>query len=152
VPPSLLLRARVYARRFDDANSCPGWYSESTLTTAATRIDPSIEAIGPVVEKRAYLVKADVDWYTRTAVAETTAAWTTRGTSTGCLPENEGSAYAVLLRGRGTDGRDVTGRRLCLYTAASLGKPEAREGEGRYRWCSFHISITRRMLTSAGLV
>ena len=59
-------------------------------------------------------------------MAETIAAWTTwkRLLAAG----EEGCAYAVLVRGRGTCGGDVTEGRLCLYTAAALGQPAAREG------------------------
>jgi hypothetical protein len=41
----------------------------------------------------------------------------------------------------------------CVYTLLHRwASQKLAKGEGRYRWCSFHISITRRMLTSAGLV
>jgi hypothetical protein len=43
----------------------------------------------------------------------------------------EGCAYAVLVRGRGTDGRDVTGSRWCLYTRAALGQPAGRSWDGQ---------------------
>jgi hypothetical protein len=61
-------------------------------------------------------------------VAETIAAWTTwnRLLAAG----EEGCAYAVLVRGRGTDGGDVTEGWLCVYMYAgeALGKPAGREG------------------------
>jgi hypothetical protein len=45
--------------------------------------------------------------------------------------EEEGCAYAVLVRGRGTDGRDVTGSRWYLYTRAALGQPAGRSWDGQ---------------------
>jgi hypothetical protein len=67
----------------------------------------------------------------RGTAAVAIAGWTTWN----CLlaaAGKEGCAYAVLVRGRGTDGRDVTGSRWCLYTPAALGQAaQGRAAKGK---------------------